>query len=87
MIAYAPGAAGSPSTAKRCADEGSVSRSEAGPTPRRSGERLRDASNLNDLRGAANGCFGDAGALVGTLRNEMPMKDIVPRWNATNSSD
>ena len=51
------------------------------------GKPLRDALNLRDLAGAANGCFGDAGALVGTLRNEMPMKDIVPALDATNSSD
>ena len=31
---------------------------------------LREAPSLSDLRGSANGCFGDAGAYVSALRGE-----------------
>ena len=31
---------------------------------------LREAPRLSDLRGSANGCFGDAGAFVSALRDE-----------------
>ena len=33
-------------------------------------QALREAPSLSDLRGSANGCFGNAGALVGALRDE-----------------
>ena len=32
---------------------------------------LREAPDLSELRGTANGCFGDAGAFVSTLRDEF----------------
>ena len=33
-------------------------------------QALREAPSLSDLRGSANGCFGNAGAFVGALRDE-----------------
>ena len=33
-------------------------------------QALREALRLSDLRGSANGCFGDAGVFVGALRDE-----------------
>ena len=37
---------------------------------------LREAPSLSDLRGSANGCFGDAAAFVNGLRDEWP--EAVP---------
>ena len=35
-------------------------------------QALREAPSLSDLRGSANGCFGDVAACVSALRNEWP---------------
>ena len=35
-------------------------------------QALREGPNLSELRGTANGCFGDAGAFVSILRDEWP---------------
>ena len=33
---------------------------------------LRDAPKLSELRGSAQGCYGDAARFVGELRDEWP---------------
>ena len=33
-------------------------------------QALREAPSLSDLRGSANGCYGNAGAFVGASRDE-----------------
>ena len=33
-------------------------------------QAVREAPNFSDLRGSANGCFGEAGAFIGALRDE-----------------
>ena len=35
-------------------------------------QALREAPSLSELRGSANGCFGDAASFVSALRNEWP---------------
>ena len=35
-------------------------------------QALREAPSFSDLRGSANGCFGDAATFVNALRDEWP---------------
>ena len=35
-------------------------------------QALREAPSLSDLRGSANGCFGDVATFVNAMRDEWP---------------